>query len=348
MRQKVSVIVPNYNYAHLLKRRLDSIAYQSTKPEEIIFLDDCSTDDSVDIAKQLLDTYGIEYTILANTANQGVFKQWLKGISAAKYDYVWIAESDDYCELSFLQELLTPFIDDKVILSYCQSKYIKNSKVMQTHADVIANYMDASRWRSNYINQCGDEACNYLSVFSTIANASAVVFNKNYIPLSKLDKFTEFKMAGDWLFYLIFLFENQTNKISYCSLNLNYWLQHKNSVWGQPQNTLRGMLENLAIFNIILTNYTITPVAKRAIFDALTKFYLFFPTLDNNYIKQLGEVLLLLGVDTYEYQIDYLYKYLSRFYYKKHYFSRKFKTVLKMVPVLNVFLRWIKAKWMAN
>ena len=43
---KVSVIVPNYNHARFLSRRVDSILRQSFQDFDLILLDDCSTDDS--------------------------------------------------------------------------------------------------------------------------------------------------------------------------------------------------------------------------------------------------------------------------------------------------------------
>jgi glycosyltransferase involved in cell wall biosynthesis len=46
---KVSVIVPNYNHAKYLPRRLDSIFNQTFQDFEVILLDDCSTDNSLSI-----------------------------------------------------------------------------------------------------------------------------------------------------------------------------------------------------------------------------------------------------------------------------------------------------------
>ena len=152
----LSVIVPNYNYAGFLKRRLSSIAKQTIKPDEIIFLDDCSIDNSLEIAEQLLKTYGIAYTIITNETNQGVFLQWLKGISLAKYDYIWIAEADDSCEPYLLEKLLPAFDDPDVIISYCQSQIIdgSNPKTPKTHCDDIAKNINASRWLKSYMNNC--------------------------------------------------------------------------------------------------------------------------------------------------------------------------------------------------
>ncbi len=46
---KVSVIIPNFNHAPYLKRRIDSVLNQTFQDFEVILLDDCSTDNSVEI-----------------------------------------------------------------------------------------------------------------------------------------------------------------------------------------------------------------------------------------------------------------------------------------------------------
>ena len=46
-KDKISVIVPNYNYERFLKERIDSILLQTVPIYELIFLDDASSDESV-------------------------------------------------------------------------------------------------------------------------------------------------------------------------------------------------------------------------------------------------------------------------------------------------------------
>lgn len=48
---KIGIIIPNYNYEHTIEKCLTSIFNQTYKNYEIIFVDDCSTDSSVDIAQ---------------------------------------------------------------------------------------------------------------------------------------------------------------------------------------------------------------------------------------------------------------------------------------------------------
>ena len=107
---KVSVIVPNYNYEKYIKMRLNSIFNQTIKPYEIIFLDDNSKDNSLEIAKGLLEESGFDYKIITNKTNNGCYNQWLKGIKEAKGDIVWIAEADDLCKDNFLEKLIPKFL----------------------------------------------------------------------------------------------------------------------------------------------------------------------------------------------------------------------------------------------
>src|SRR5437879_548872 len=73
----VSVIVPNYNHARYLRRRIDSILAQTYRDFELILLDDGSTDES----RSILSEYGNDprVKIELNERNSGnTFKQWNK------------------------------------------------------------------------------------------------------------------------------------------------------------------------------------------------------------------------------------------------------------------------------
>ena len=116
-RPKVSVVVPNYNYARYLPARLTSIVRQTYPPHEIIFLDDCSSDGSVDVATSILHASGLSYRIVANVANQGTYRQWLRGLREATGDLVWIAEADDDCAPELLERLVVQFDRHEVTLA---------------------------------------------------------------------------------------------------------------------------------------------------------------------------------------------------------------------------------------
>jgi len=136
---KISVIVPNYNHSRYLEKRIDSILNQTFQDFELIILDDCSTDNSKDIIRQYKGHEKVG-NIIFNECNSGsVFKQWKSGISLAKGEYIWIAESDDCADLEFLYKLLPVLENNKELgFVYCNSHVIDENGVIgvETLADV--------------------------------------------------------------------------------------------------------------------------------------------------------------------------------------------------------------------
>jgi len=102
----VSIILPNYNHAPFLEERLHSIFNQTFKDFEVILLDDASTDDSVAIMNKYAEDNKVSHFVINKKNSGSPFKQWKKGLELAKGKYIWIAESDDSCELNFLESQL--------------------------------------------------------------------------------------------------------------------------------------------------------------------------------------------------------------------------------------------------
>src|SRR3984893_17231816 len=101
---KVSVIIPNYNHAAYLRQRIDTVLRQTYQDFEVILMDDCSTDDSRTIISEYSSDPRIRIEL--NETNSGsTFRQWKKGIALARGEYIWIAESDDYSDERFLEQL---------------------------------------------------------------------------------------------------------------------------------------------------------------------------------------------------------------------------------------------------
>ena len=226
--KRVSVIIPNYNYARYLKSRLSSIANQTYPIYEIIFLDDGSTDNSVKIAESYLKEE-LNMRIVKNEVNSGsAFKQWIKGLQMVKGDYVWIAEADDLCEERFLEELVANMEKEKdIILTYCESKQIdENEKVLAENYLDYTNDIDNEKWRKDYVRYGEKEISDTLVIKNTIPNVSAVLF-KNINISSIPEEILDFKICGDWFFYVWLL---RNGRISYVNRPLNLHRRHNRSV----------------------------------------------------------------------------------------------------------------------
>ena len=102
---KVTVIIPNYNHARFLRRRLSTVLDQTYRDFEVLYLDDASTDHSAEVFADF-STYP-EVRAILNQRNSGSpFAQWNRGVREAKGEFVWIAEADDYAAPDLLERLV--------------------------------------------------------------------------------------------------------------------------------------------------------------------------------------------------------------------------------------------------
>lgn len=90
----LSVIVINYNQGRFLPECLDAILAQSHRPHEVIFVDDCSTDDSVEIIERYARRHPVIRAV-SNDRNQGFHFSVNRGLALASGDYVYCASADD-------------------------------------------------------------------------------------------------------------------------------------------------------------------------------------------------------------------------------------------------------------
>jgi len=80
----VSVIMPNYNYGHLISRAIDSALAQDYSNLELIFVDDGSTDNSRDV----IESYRDNRIVKVYQSNQGVSSARNLGIKKARGAFV--------------------------------------------------------------------------------------------------------------------------------------------------------------------------------------------------------------------------------------------------------------------
>lgn len=227
--KKVSVIIPNYNYQDFIIERIDSIVNQSYPIYEIVILDDASTDNSVSVIEEKLNSiHHIPTKFIKNETNSGcVFKQWLKGLENITGDYFWIAEADDSADPLFLETAMKGFENERVVLSYTDSARIdENNQLIARNSQDLYNMCHIDKWDHPYINDGINEIKNTLSITNTILNVSSVVWKKkDYTEI--FSQAASFKVAGDWYIYTKVL---EDGDIAFSNLSLNYYRKHSNSV----------------------------------------------------------------------------------------------------------------------
>lgn len=103
----ISVVIPLYNKGKEVLRALDSIFAQTRIPDEVIVVDDGSTDGSASIVKQRFDGQ----VVLIRQANAGVAAARNRGIEAASNEFICLLDADDEWMPEHIQEI-TALITD--------------------------------------------------------------------------------------------------------------------------------------------------------------------------------------------------------------------------------------------
>lgn len=256
--QRISVIVPNYNYEQYIEERLETICSQYYPIYEIIILDDASTDNSKNVIQVFIKDQAVDCKLIVNKDNSGsVFKQWAKGVELAGGDYVWIAEADDLSAPEFLDEVMKGFDDSSTVMSYCESKQMdsKGNVLCENYLDYVSD-ISREKWLRDYKENGVNEIKGSFAIKNTIPNVSAVVFNRNALSSMLEEKITEikqYKNAGDWLAYIYVL---KHGDIVYANKSLNYHRRHENSVTISGFNICQ-LQEILSIQKIVKELYVV-------------------------------------------------------------------------------------------
>ena len=101
---KVSVVIPVYNSQNYLEECLNSVINQTESDIQIICIEDCSTDRSMEILQDFANKDN-RIEIYANSKNSGLSASRNVGISKAKAPYIVFLDSDDYLAVDACEKL---------------------------------------------------------------------------------------------------------------------------------------------------------------------------------------------------------------------------------------------------
>ena len=98
----LSVVLPNYNHAEYLPRALDALLSQGRPPDEIIVVDDCSTDGSRDIVAHYAARHP-SIRLLPNETNVGVIPTLSRGLGETRGQFIYFGAADDFVLPGFFE-----------------------------------------------------------------------------------------------------------------------------------------------------------------------------------------------------------------------------------------------------
>ena len=94
----VSIVIPMYNAENFIGECLDSILNQTFTDFEVIVVDDCSTDNSVEIVKGYTKKFGgrLKLAVTEKNSGGGGYVPRNVGLELARGDYIFFADADDF------------------------------------------------------------------------------------------------------------------------------------------------------------------------------------------------------------------------------------------------------------
>lgn len=163
----LTVIIPNYCHERYLKERIESVLNQTYQNFEIILLDDCSKDNSVQVINQYRSHPKVSHVVFNERNSGSTFIQWNRGIQFAKGDLVWIAESDDACH----PELLAKLVDGYVRYPSCSLLFCRSISI-----DSEGNYTQKKRLHGMNQFLSGKRFIKrYMTIGNQVENASSAI-----------------------------------------------------------------------------------------------------------------------------------------------------------------------------
>jgi glycosyltransferase involved in cell wall biosynthesis len=101
----LSVILPNYNHGRFIGRALRALAEQTRPADEIVVIDDCSTDDSISVIESFIERLP-QLRLIRHDRNSGVNASLNRGLEEARSDYVVCSAADDWLEAPFVEKMV--------------------------------------------------------------------------------------------------------------------------------------------------------------------------------------------------------------------------------------------------
>jgi glycosyltransferase involved in cell wall biosynthesis len=181
--QKVSVIIPNYNYARFVGEAIESVISQTYPNIEIIVVNNGSTDNSLEILKEFGDRI-----YLVNQKNLGQSGARKSGLSKATGDFIAFLDADDIWEPQKIEKQLLLF-SPRTELVYCGiRRFSENSKKR------VSIYLPRFR------GSCASAFVNQPGVSVVLSGESTAIFTRAL--LEKVGGFDpELNSAAGWDFF---------------------------------------------------------------------------------------------------------------------------------------------------
>ena len=234
---KASIVIANYNNSKFINDCIESLNNQTYKNIEIIFFDDNSQDDSLEIIKNFKNIKIIENRIQTKFGSFNQMNAFKKSIQSSTGDIIFLLDSDDFFRKDKIEKVMDFFLKNKnenIVFDYPIIK--KNNEEIPQKKKI--NFYN-TYW--GYIHPT--------SCISIRRNFSEKLFNK------VIDN----KFSDIWLDLRILLFSKYLDKYNVINENLTFYRQFEGNIsskfkkfsrsWWQRRNLAHDYFLNFKMMN---------------------------------------------------------------------------------------------------
>ena len=157
--KKLSIIIPVFNGEKFIKRCVDSVLNQSMYIDEIIIINDNSTDGTIEILEKNYSNL-VNIKIINLKKNHGVSYCRNLGIEKSSGEYIGFVDSDDYVEVNMFEKMYNNAKDNNLDICICnfvevnqqnriKSKYKNNEEILERDKSLekyLLNKISPSVW----------------------------------------------------------------------------------------------------------------------------------------------------------------------------------------------------------
>ncbi len=197
---EVSVIIPVYNTEQYLRQCLDSVVNQTFKDIEIICVNDCSTDNSLQILKEYQHKDN-RIIIIDLTENKGAGNARNNGVNVAKGQYLTFIDSDDWIKENYIEVLYNAI--KKYKTNVAVARIIKYDNIKKT----FIKYSKIHNFYNKSLKTSSDKKNILLSI--PVAMVAALIVEKDFVINNNI-VFIKTKQIEDLIYFFTLLSHNSS------------------------------------------------------------------------------------------------------------------------------------------
>lgn len=243
----ITAVIPTYNSEKYIQGTIESLLHQTLPTDQIIVVDDGSSDCTIEKIKKIQENYPM-INLIQLSENTGAANARNVGVEHANSEWILFMDSDDIAHPTLAEELLSHLENlNKGYASVTYKLAHSNYRHMNEQGIIIDELYYGQQYNS-------EEALGYLLVRNTIATTSGVLIKRD--AFQKIGGFQrQYRYSQDWDLWLRIA---KNSGIAHVEKTLIDIRRHENNLSGNIKDMLKNERE-------ILDTYTSEKI-KQAIF----------------------------------------------------------------------------------